>query len=115
MIFNYIPGQESKHFDVYRNVQQIDKKGRVLDILNELKIGTIRAMLSTAKESEVTRWKQTGHTVSHTIVHFYCSFVEVGDVLILNDRKFYIHGKDNPGELNLSEIFYCEESYECLT
>ena len=107
-MIRYRPGNELKTFEISRNVNATDEKGRVTTTSGSI-IGTFKGMISQARQSEQDRWKQMGHPISHTIVIKGISGAQAEDTLLINGRFFYVQGKDNPAELGIYEILYCDE------
>lgn len=57
----------------------------------------------------MNQWKQIEHPVSHTIVVQGKSEAQAEDILVCENEKYYVQGKDNPSELGFFEILYCEK------
>ncbi len=103
------PGQQIKKFNVYRKGSSKDSKGRVTFKHNATLIGTIFGSISKANQKEMDRWKQVEHPVSHSIVTEGISIVQAEDILELDENKYYVQGKDNPGGISAFEIIYCNQ------
>ena len=103
-----------KHaFVVERRRQTIAEGGR--KVLAFVPTGhRIRGVLAEAKSTEVERWKQLQHPVTHTIVVTGAQqWAKIGDRLILRGRKFYVQGIDDVGSLRwYTQIFVEERSDE---
>ncbi len=103
------PGQQIKKFNVYRKTNTKDSKGRVNFNHDNILIGTTFGSISKANQKEMDRWKQIEHPISHSIVIEGTSIIEAEDVLELDNNKYYVQGKDNPGGINAFEIIYCNQ------
>lgn len=49
------------------------------------------------------------HPISHTIIVEGTCEAQAEDILILDNQKYYIQGKDDPAGLGLFQILYCEK------
>lgn len=107
--FFFRPGNDLKHFEAYRKGSHQDTKGAITNAAGPTKLGEFDAVIATADPTEIERWLQNKHPISHTVVLQGVSQATGGDYLSFGGRKFYIQGKDNPGELGFWTIFYCNE------
>lgn len=70
---------------------------------------TIRAILTDATTSEKEQYNRLSHPITHTITHRGKPIAKEEDYLVLDNRKFYVQGIENPGGLNLWTIYNVEE------
>jgi hypothetical protein len=108
------PGQQIKSFEIHRKSSSQSEIGRVTSNSDTQSIGSLYGTITEASQREKDDWKQQNHPITHKVVTQGNTAVKVEDVLVLTDaanttRKFYVQGKDNPGELGIFQIFYCEE------
>jgi head-tail adaptor len=108
-MIRFVPGQQIKTFDVYEQEETTDGKGRVTKTPKAVAFSSFSGTISQASQKEIDRWKQTGHPITHTIVIRGTCQAEAENILKLGTRKFYVQGKDDPSELNIFQIIYCEE------
>lgn len=105
----FMPGQQIKEFEIYRRKSSTDNKGRVSYSGGMEKIGELQGSISSAGQKTVNRWKQTEHTVTHTVIVRGTCEAQPEDILAFNHEKYYIQGKTNPAGLGFFEILYCEK------
>ena len=67
------------------------------------------AVLAEAKPTEIERFRQLNHPITHTITQQGRPRAKPKDRLIHGGRIFYVQGVDEPGELGLWTIYYAEE------
>ena len=103
----FVAGQQLRTFEVYRKEPSKDAKGHI-SYGNEKLIGRIRASISTANQKEVEKYKQMGHSITHTLVQQLRTIVKAEDVLMMDGNKYYVRGVDNPAGLNFYAIIYCD-------
>lgn len=108
---NYVPGQQIKEFVIKRIKTGIDQKGKPKRDSKEYEpIGIISGTIAQASQKDVERWKKIDHPITHTVVIEGTTEAKAEDFLLLeDDRKLFIQGKDDPGELGFFNILYCEE------
>ena len=107
------PGQELREFAVLAPTTRSTANGR--EIINGYKtIGKLKGILAEAKPTEVERWRQLGHPVTHKVIQQgIFPDIKAGYVLELDERRFYLQAQPhNPGGLNHWTIYYCEERSE---
>ena len=109
---NLLPGHGFKSFTVHVSKSEVSKTGRPMQgtELEETDIQFLGALVG-ASQKEKEEWKQNGHPISHKIIE-YSSLVKAKakDYLVTDSgRQFYIQGTKNPGELNVTMIYYVEE------
>ena len=69
----------------------------------------VHAVLAQATPQEKARWEQIQHPITHTIVDRGHPKAVETDQLTCGNRKFYVQGVDEPGQLGLYTIYYVEE------
>ena len=69
----------------------------------------IHAVLCGATTEQKLQYQQMEHPISHVISHEGKPVAKTGDRLIHGDRAFYVQGVDDPGDLGLWSLYYCEE------
>lgn len=108
-IFYLRPGNLYKDFLVAKAGGGIDKKGRVSKSNDTENAVMIHAVLAQATPQEKARWEQIQHPITHTIVDKGPKKAAENDLLTCGNRKFYVQGVDEPGQLGLYSIYYVEE------
>lgn len=103
----FVAGQQLRTFEVYRKTAKKDAKGHVSYGKEEL-IGKIKASISVANQKEVEKYKQMGHSISHTLVQQLKTIVKAEDVLLMDGNRYYVKGVDNPAGLNFYAIIHCD-------
>ena len=111
-IYYLRPGNLLKDFFVTAPVETRDAKGRTKTAYRTDETRPIKAVLALATPAEKARWEQIQHPITHTIVSNGRALAKEGEMLTHNERKFYIQGVDEPGELGLAAIYYVEERYD---
>lgn len=76
------------------------------------KNGIMSGCLADADPDTKSDWKQRGHTVSHIIVQKGEPMAKAGDKLMLDNRRFEIHGIDDMGNLGIAVQYFCEERFD---
>lgn len=108
--FMYLrPGNLYKEFIIESNEQKVSGSGRVVNNYSGDGVKTLKGCLAEALPDTKEMWRQLGHTVTHTIVQPGSANAKSGDVLILGNRRFYIEGLDNAGDLGIAVIYYAKE------
>ena len=108
------PGQGFKKFMVKKKSKPLTESGRPTSG-GYTDIGSIIGTLATANQSEIEKWKQEGHPITHKIVQQGVkNAAKATNYLVLSekgkkDRYFYIQGTSNPGELNHMMRYFVEE------
>ena len=107
-----LPGHSFQPFTVYkRGEARVTATGRPQkDRLEETDITFLGALIK-ASQKEKNQWKQNGHPISHKIIEFSAQVkAKPGEYLMAEDgRQFCIQGTKNPGDMNLTMIYYIEE------
>lgn len=110
-----LPGHGFQSFTVYRKGKGgVTTTGRPKgEILEETEIVFLGALVG-ASQKEIDQWKQNGHPITHKIIEFSAlAKARPLDYLMAEDgRQFYIQGVKNPGDLNVTMIYYVEERYD---
>ncbi|MCD8308895.1 MAG: hypothetical protein LUD19_03490 [Clostridia bacterium] len=69
----------------------------------------IHAILCGATTEQKLQYSQMQHPITHVISHKGTPVAKEGDRLIFGNRAFFVQGVDNPGDLVLWTLYYCEE------
>ena len=104
-IFYLRPGNLYKDFFVAK----CTRKGRPVKKYDSDHSVVIHAVLAQATPQEKARWEQIQHPITHTIVDRGHPKAVETDQLTCGNRKFYVQGVDEPGQLGLYTIYYVEE------
>lgn len=107
-MIRFRPGQQIKTFQIVRKATGVDSKGKATYSDNEI-AGELMGTLSNASQQEQNRWKQMDHPISHTVVVRGRTIAQAEDVLTINGRRFYVQGKNDPSEMGIFTILYCDE------
>lgn len=108
-IFYLRPGNLYKDFFVAKCTSGVDGKGRPVKKYDSDHSVVIHAVLAQATPQEKARWEQIQHPITHTIVDRGHPKAAETDQLTCGNRKFYVQGVDEPGQLGLYTIYYVEE------
>ena len=67
-----------------------------------------------ANQKEKEEWKQNDHSITHKIIEYSAQAkAKATDYLVMADgREFYVQGVKNPGNLNVTMIYYVEERFD---
>lgn len=107
-MIKFRPGSQIKTFSIIRKKTGVDSKGKATYSDNAV-VGELRGTLSNASQQEQSRWKQMEHPISHTIVVKGRTEAKAEDVLTISGRRFYVQGKNDPSEMGIFTILYCDE------
>ena len=103
------PGSLFRQFLVEEKTTGLRDTGRKETLFRwtgEILIG----VLSDAKTSEIQRWKELQHPITHTIVQQGGPVLaKAGDRLVHGSMYFYIQGVDDPSMLGAFALYYVEE------
>lgn len=105
------PGQGFKPFTVLQKKGGTTASGRPM-AKKFLPVGVFYGIISQASQNEIEQWKQNGHPITHTIVQRGTKDrASVTDVLELKgtNRRFYVQGVHDPGELGHFTVYKVEE------
>ena len=106
-----MPGQELRYFKVYREGERRTPSGRIT-MAGRTMLGEIKAVLAAAKPSEIERWRQLEHPVTHKIIQKGVAPFEIrpGDSIERGDKRYIVQTAPyNPGGINHWTIYYCDE------
>lgn len=108
---NLVPGQGFQPFTIHRKTDSVTNTGRAVPGTYEKTTDSLYGQLIRANQKEIEQWKQNGHPITHTIVEYGAQKkAKATDLLVLQDgREFYVQGAKNPGDLNVTIIYYVEE------
>ena len=109
---NILPGQGFLSFKVYEKKAKVTASGRPVKSGYTPTDKTFIGIPIDASQKEIDQWKQNGHPITHKIIEYSAErkakatdFLKQED----QDRQFYIQGVKNPGNLNVTMIYYVEE------
>lgn len=112
---NILPGQGFMPYSVWTETNSITSTGRA-------KTGTLQntgkefyGILVNANQKEIDQWKQNGHPITHKIIEYSAMQKAGATDYVVNEhdnRQFYVQGTKNPGNLNITMIYYVEERYD---
>lgn len=108
---NLLPGQGFSPFYVHRKIGGVTSSGKPKTAsLQKTDIEFLGTLLN-ASQKEVEYWKQNGHPITHKIIEYTAQAkAKATDYLVMADgREFYVQGTKNPGNMNLTMIYYVEE------
>lgn len=111
---NLLPGQGFFTFHVYRKIGGLSSSGKPKAAsLQKTGIEFLGTLLG-ASQKEQTEWKQNGHPITHKIIEYSAmQKAKATDYLVMSDgREFYVQGVKNPGNLNVTMIYYVEERFD---
>ena len=103
------PGSIFRDFIVERKMTTTNEIGRKRSEFKPTG-GVIIGVLSDAKTSEIQRWKELQHPITHTIVQKNGKIMaKEGDRLIRDGRYFFVQGVDDASMLGAFILYYVEE------
>ena len=112
-----LPGHAFQQFTVYQKGEAgVTKTGRPrADKYEETEVVFLGALIG-ASQKEIDQWKQNGSPITHKINEFSAQVkARKGDYLVTEDgRQFYIQGTKNPGNMNVTIIYYIEERFDVI-
>ena len=103
------PEQLWKHFFIEGREQTPNERGRVVGSYLTDDAEPFLAILCGANPEQQSQFKQLGHTISHVISHEGEPKAKEGDRLISGNKVYLIRSIDNPGEMGLWTLYYCDE------
>ena len=108
---NLLPGQGFMQFTVWKAANGVTETGRAQRGKPEQTDAQLYGILVAASQSETDQWKQNGHPITHKIIEYSAmTKAEATDYLVLEDgREFYVRGVKNPGNLNITMVYFVEE------
>lgn len=98
-----------KDFTVETKTETTTSRGRAKENYTGTPTIFIRAILCGATSEQKLQYQQMNHPISHTISHEGKPIAKEGDRLVLKNRAFYVQGVDDPGDLGIWTLYYCEE------
>ena len=98
-------------FLVETKTQSINESGRVSSKFEYKATGkVIHGVLAGATTSEIEKWKQLQHEISHTIVQRFSEVkAKEGDRLVNGSRSFLVLGVDDVSMLGYYILYYVKE------
>lgn len=111
---NLVPGQGFFSFHVHRKIGGLSSSGKPKTASLQKTEIEFLGMLVGANQKEQTEWKQNGHPITHKIIEYSAmQKAKATDYLVMCDgRQFYVQGVKNPGNLNVTMIYYVEERFD---
>lgn len=103
------PGNLFKDFWVESKITSLTSRGRPTSSFGKDEAVHFLAVLAEARPTEIGRFRQIDHPITHTITQQGRPKARAKDRLIHDGRIFYVQGVDNPGDLGLWTIYYAEE------
>ena len=113
-VANLLPGQGFFPFYVHRKIGGLSSSGKPKAAsLQKTDIEFLGALLA-ANQKEKEEWKQNDHSITHKIIEYSAQAkAKATDYLVMADgREFYVQGVKNPGNLNVTMIYYVEERFD---
>lgn len=102
------PSELWKDFFVEMKTEQQNSRGRSIDHYES--VGELfKAILNGAMPEQKLYYEQLQHPITHVISHRGKPRAKEGDRLVMKDRVFYVQGVDDPGDLGVWTLYYCEE------
>ena len=107
---NILPGQGFVPFEIWRENSAISESGRAQSGKPQSTGKEILGILTNASQKEIDQWKQKGFPITHKITQYGAEEKAMqSDYLVGNGAEYYVQGKKNPGNLNVTMIYYVEE------
>lgn len=104
------PGNLFKEFAVERSDIRLAPNGRSVQTYSFDPPTSLKGCLAEARNSEVARFGQLGHPITHTVVQYGRRKAKEDDRLHLSDgRTFLVQGVDEAGSLGVCTIYYVNE------
>ncbi|MGN0489338.1 MAG: head-tail adaptor protein [Ruminococcus sp.] len=103
------PEQLLKDFIVETKAESKTSRGRVIGDYAKDGSRTFKAILCGATPEQRAQFKQINHTITHVISHRGNPKAKESDRLICDGKIYLINSIDNPGEMGLWTLYYCEE------
>lgn len=103
------PEQLVKDFVIEKKTQSVSSRGRAQDKHDTEHPVHLEAILCGATPQQKYEYEQLGHHITHVISHRGEPEAKEGDRLVHDGTVFYIHGVDNPGDMGIWSLYYCEE------
>ena len=110
---NILPGQGFIPFNIWRANNAISGSGRAISGKPADTKKKITGILTNASQKEIDQWKQKGFPITHKITQYGAETkAQESDYLVGNGAEYYVRGKKNPGNLNVTMIYYVEERHD---
>ena len=109
---NIVPGQGFTPFTICEKTASVNNTGRAN--ASEHKYTrtdkTLYGIVVNASQKEQEQWKQNGHPITHKVIQYACMVkAKATDILEGESAQYIVQGRRNPGELNVTEVYYVEE------
>lgn len=108
---NIVPGQGFIPFEIFTKKGGLTGTGRAVPSQYEPTTQSFLGMLTNANQKEVERWSKNDHPITHKVTS-YGAMVKAkatDDIKSKDGRCFYVQGVKNPGNLDVTMIYYVEE------
>lgn len=108
---NILPGQGFMNMEVYEESGGLTASGRAVEGGYKPAGKTFLGLVTNASQKEIDQWKQNGHPITHKITQYGAENPAKATDYIsaANGVDYYVQGRKNPGELNVTMIYYVEE------
>ncbi len=108
---NILPGQGFQEMAIWEKQGGLSRTGRPIGGSWEATGRKLSGTVTTASPKEIDQWKQNGHPISHKVTSYGAvEKAKATDYLMLEDgRQLYVQGAKNPGNLNVTMVYYVEE------
>lgn len=108
---NIVPGQGFQKFRIRKQATVLTPSGRAVPAPPDATDDYFFGIMVNASQREIEQWKQNGHPISHKIVEYSAVKRAIPTDWLVNGegREFYVEGVKNPGELNVSCIYFVNE------
>jgi hypothetical protein len=105
------PTELWREFVIERKSDDTNSRGREVNAwAKDDPVQIVTGILASMSPEEVEKFKQMQHPVSHQIAQQGSPKAKPGDRLVSSDdRTFYIEKVNNPAELGIWTVYYCEE------
>ena len=112
-MFHNIPNNRPenlwKDFYIDSKEETLTSRGRVKENYSGSSPAFFKAILCGATPDQKLQYSQMQHPITHVISHKGEPKAKEGDRLVFQNRVFYVQGVDNPGDLAIWTLYYCEE------
>lgn len=109
---NIVPGQGFAPFTICEKTATVNNTGRANS--SEHKYirtnKTLNGIVVNASQKEQEQWKQNGHPITHKVIQYACTVqAKATDILEGESVQYLVQGRRNPGEINVTVVYYVEE------
>ena len=113
---NILPGQGFLSFEIYEKDSNISPTGRPVSKGYAPNGATFHGILVNASQKEIDQWKQNGHPITHKIIEYSAEQKAKPTDYLKREtgEEYYIQGTKNPGNLDVTMIYYVEERFDIL-